>query len=323
MRPALTELSLGCAQLGNLYRAISEEQAHATVDAAWDAGIRYFDTAPHYGLGLSERRLGDALAGRPRDAFVVSTKVGRRLEPLPGPEGHDNEGFDVAATHRRIWDFTRDGILRSLEESLERLRLERVDVAYIHDPDDHYREALDLAYPALDELRAQGAVSAIGVGMNQSAMLADFARNTDMDFLMLAGRYTLLEQDALDDLLPVCERRGIGIVAAGVFNSGLLSRSAPAEHAKYDYADAPANLVERARRIAEVCQRHGSSLPAAALAFPLTHPAVVSVCVGARSAAQIERNARLLRERVPAELWAELKAENLLRPDAPVPVPVG
>ena len=290
------------------------------MDAAWDAGIRYFDTAPHYGLGLSERRLGEALTRRPREAYVVSTKVGRRLEPLPDPRGQDSEGFAVPATHRRVWDFTRDGVRRSLEESLQRLRLDRIDIAYIHDPDEHYREALEQAYPALEELRAQGAVSAIGAGMNQSAMLADFARDTDMDLLMLAGRYTLLEQDALDDLLPLCERRGIGVVAAGVFNSGLLSRSTPAEAARYDYAEAPAELVERARRIAEVCERHGSSLPAAALAFPLAHPAVVSVCVGARSPAQVERNVRLLRGGVPTELWAELKAENLLRPDAPVPI---
>ena len=320
LRPRLSRLSLGCAQLGNLYRAISDEQAHATVAAAWDAGIRDFDTAPHYGLGLSERRLGHALAGRPRDAFRVSTKVGRLLERVSLPEGQDGEGFEVPATHRRVWDFTRDGVFRSLEESLERLHLDRVDIVYIHDPDDHYREALDQAYPALEELRAQGAISAIGAGMTQSAMLADFARNTDVDVLMLAGRYTLLEQDALDDLLPVCERRRIGVVAAGVFNSGLLSQPTPAEHAKYDYADAPPRMVERARRIAEVCERHGTSLPAAALAFPLAHPAVVSVCVGARSPEQVERNASLLRAGVPAELWAELKSENLLRSDVPVPV---
>lgn len=291
------------------------------MDAAWDGGIRYFDTAPHYGLGLSERRLGDALAGRPREDFVVSSKVGRRLDPLSAPEGRDPEGFDVPASHRRVWDFTRDGVLRSVEESLERLGLDRVDIAYIHDPDDHYREALDQAYPALEELRSQGVVSAIGAGMNQSAMLADFARNTDMDVLMLAGRYTLLEQDALDDLLPVCEKRGIGIGAAGAFNSGLLSRPVPAVDAKYDYSEAPSELVERACRSAEVCERHASSLPAVALVFPLANPAVASVCVGARSPAQVERNVQLLRTGVPSEVWAALKAENLLRPDAPVPGP--
>ena len=315
----LTELSLGGAQLGNLYRAITDEQARATVDAAWDRGIRYFDTAPHYGLGLSERRLGAALAGRPRSEHVLSTKVGRRLEPL-SPSGRlDDEGFDVTATHRRVWDFSRDGVLRSLEESLQRLGVDAVDIVYLHDPDEHRREVLDTAYPALEELRGQGVVSAIGAGMNQTAMLADFARDTDMDVLMLAGRYTLLEQSALDDLLPVCERRGIGIVAAGVFNSGLLARRAPADAAKYDYVDAPEALVLRARRMAEICERHGTSLPAVALAFPLAHPAVVSVCVGARSPEQIERNTGLHRSGVPAAVWGELKEQGLLRADAPVP----
>ena len=315
----LTELSLGCAQLGNLYRSITDEQARATVDTAWEVGIRYFDTAPHYGLGLSERRLGSALAGRRRSEYVLSTKVGRRLEPLSLAGRRDDEGFDVAATHRRVWDFSRDGVLRSIEESLERLGMDAVDIVYLHDPDEYRREALDTAYPALEELRAQGVVSAIGAGMNQTAMLADFARHTDMDVLMLAGRYTLLEQSALDDLLPVCERRGIGIVAAGVFNSGLLARRAPADGAKYDYDDAPEELVLRARRMAEICERHGTSLPAVALAFPLAHPAVLSLCVGARSPEQIRRNIDLYRLGVPAAVWGELKEQDLLRPDAPVP----
>jgi D-threo-aldose 1-dehydrogenase len=316
----LTELSLGCAQLGNLYRAIPDAQAVATVDSAWEQDIRYFDTAPHYGLGLSERRLGLALAGRPRGDYVLSTKVGRRLEPLSPSERLDDGGFDVPATHRRVWDFSRDGVLRSLEESLQRLGLDAVDIVYLHDPDDHRREVLDSAYPALEELRAQGVVSAIGAGMNQTEMLADFARHTDMDLLMLAGRYTLLEQSALDDLLPVCEQRGIGIVAAGVFNSGLLARRTPGGDAKYNYDDAPEALVMRARQMAEICERHGTSLPAAALAFPLAHPAVLSVCVGARSPEQVERNVELHRSGVPATVWAELQDQGLLRPDAPVPV---
>jgi D-threo-aldose 1-dehydrogenase len=318
--PRLTELSLGCSQLGNLYRAITDEQARATVDAAWEHGIRYFDTAPHYGLGLSERRLGAALAGRPRGDYVLSTKVGRVLEPVSHAEGVDDEGFEVPATHRRVWDFSRDGVLRSLDESLVRLGLDRVDVVYLHDPDEHYREALDTAYPTLEELRAQGMVSAIGAGMNQTAMLADFARHTDMDILMLAGRYTLLEQTALDDLLPMCEQRGIRIVAAGVFNSGLLSSEAPAPDGKYDYGEPPPALLRRIRRIAEVCAAHGTSVPAAALALPLAHPAVVSVCVGARSREQVERNVSLHREGVPTGLWEELKAEGLLRADAPSPL---
>jgi D-threo-aldose 1-dehydrogenase len=317
--PSLTEISLGCAQLGNLYTAITDDEACATVDAAWEQGIRYFDTAPHYGLGLSELRLGAALAGRPRDDYVLSTKVGRLLEPRSDPYGRDDEGFAVPATHRRVWDFSREGVLRSLEASLERLGLDRVDIVYLHDPDDHHAEALGTAYPALEELRAQGTVSAVGAGMNQTTMLADFARHTDMDVLMLAGRYTLLEQGALDELLPVCEQRGTAVVAAGVFNSGLLARCTPADDARHNYADAPQELIARARDIATICQRHETSLPATALAFPLAHPAVISVCVGARSPEQIERNLRHHRSGIPATVWSELSAEGLLRPDAPVP----
>ena len=307
----LTEISLGCAQLGNLYRAISDDQARATVDAAWARGVRYFDTAPHYGLGLSERRLGAALADRPRDEYIVSTKVGRLLEPAAVVTGRDDDGFDVPATHRRVWDFSRDGVLRSLESSIERLGLDRVDIVYLHDPDDHWEDALRFAYPALEELRAQGLVSAIGAGMNQTAMLADFARHTDMDTFMVAGRYTLLEQGALDELLPLCAARGIGVVAAGVFNSGLLACDEPQERARYDYGEAPDGLVARARRLASVCSTFGVSLPAAAIAFPLAHPAVVSVCIGARSAAQLERNVDLYEAGVPDGLWAAVGAGGI------------
>jgi D-threo-aldose 1-dehydrogenase len=315
----LTELSLGCAQLGNLYSAITDDQARATVDAAWDLGIRYFDTAPHYGLGLSERRLGEALSDRPRGEYLLSTKAGRLLEPMNPPGDLDDGGFDVPATHRRIWDFSRDGILRSLEASLERLGVDFVDIVLLHDPDEHRREVLDTAYPALEELRSQGVVSAIGAGMNQTEMLADFSRHTDMDIFMLAGRYTLLEQSALDDLLPRCQERGIGVVAAGVFNSGLLARSTPTTDSRYNYGDAPEGLVARAGRLAEVCATQGTSLPAVALSFPLAHPSVVSVCVGARSPEQIKRNIDLYHEGVPVGVWAALKEADLLRADAPVP----
>jgi D-threo-aldose 1-dehydrogenase len=225
----------------------------------------------------------------------------------------------VPASHRRVWDFSRDGILRSLEGSLDRLGLDRVDVVYLHDPDDHRDEAIREGYPALEELRAQGVVRAIGAGMNQSEMLADFVRHTDMDLLMLAGRYTLLDQSALDDLLPLCEESGVRVVAAGVFNSGILARSRPADGARYNYGEAPQQIVEQARRIDEVCGRYRVELPAAALQFPLAHAAIVSVCVGARSPEQVEQNARLSRAPIPAELWRELRAEGLLRPDAPVP----
>jgi D-threo-aldose 1-dehydrogenase len=317
--PPLTELSLGCSQLGNLHHAIDDDTARATVDAAWDEGVRYFDTAPHYGLGLSERRLGAALATRPRAAYVVSTKVGRLLEPLAAVRGQDTEGFAVAATHRRIWDFSRDGVRRSIDESLQRLGLDRVDIAYLHDPDDHLEQVLAAGYPALEELRDEGVVAAIGAGMNQAPMLAEIGRNTDVDLVMLAGRYTLLEQGALDDLLPVCERRGIGVVAAGVFNSGVLAHSDPPEVATYDYDRAPADVLDRARRIAKVCERHGTTLPEAAIAFPLGHPAVVSVCVGTRSPEQVRRNARSLGAPIPQALWDELREQGLLHAQAPVP----
>ena len=314
LRPGilLTPLSLGCAQLGNLSSEVSDDDAMATVDAAWSLGIRYFDTAPHYGLGLSERRLGAALRSRPRSAYAVSSKVGRLLEPLDSVRGLDDGGFVVPATHRRVFDFSRDGILRSLAESLERTGLDRLDIVYLHDPDDYLADVLSTGYPTLDDLRSEGVVRAVGAGMNDATALATLVQRTDMDVVMLAGRYTLLEQDSLDDLLPLCVERDVAVVAAGVFNSGVLARPNPRPGATYNYAD-------RAQAIAAVCERHGTTLPAAALAFPLAHPAVVSVCVGARSPAQIERNAALYDETIPGDLWTELKAERLLREDAPVP----
>ena len=315
----MSELSLGCAQLGNLYREVGDADAQATVDAAWELGVRYFDTAPHYGLGLSERRLGAALASRQREQYVISSKVGRLLEPIRNPVGLDDDGYLVPATHRRVWDFSRDGIRRSLTQSLERLGLDRVDIVYLHDPDEHWAEVIETGYPALAELRDQGVVKAIGAGMNQASMLADLIRETDVDVVMLAGRYTLLEQDSLDDLLPLCAERGVGVVAAGVFNSGLLAHPQPPSDAKFNYATAPRKLLDRARTIAAICDRHGTTLPAAAIAFPLAHPAVVSVCLGARSAEQVQRNVARYGEPIPAGLWSELKASGLLRPDAPVP----
>ena len=317
--PALSELSLGCAQLGNLYREVDDAEAQATVDAAWKLGVRYFDTAPHYGLGLSERRLGAALASRPRDSYVLSSKIGRLLEPVSVVAGLDDDGYVVPATHRRVWDFGRDGIRRSIEESLRRLGLDRIDIAYLHDPDNHIDDVLATGFPALAELRDEGTVAAIGAGMNDATLLARLVHATDMDVVMLAGRYTLLEQDSLDDLLPLCVERGVGLVAAGVFNSGLLARPQPSSKAKYDYETAPRELVDRARAIAAVCDRHGTSLPAAAIALPLAHTAVVSVCLGARSARQVQQNVALYGKPIAADLWSELKASGLLRADAPVP----
>lgn len=316
----LTVLGFGGSMLGNLYRATTDEQGVDAVDTAWQAGVRYFDTAPHYGLGLSERRLGRFLAQRPRDDFVVSTKVGRRLVDDPsGATRRDDAGFDVPASARRVWDFSRDGVLRSLDSSLERLGMDRVDVVYLHDPDDHWERAVGEGFPALAQLRAEGVVRAIGAGMNQSAMLARFVRETDMDVVMIAGRYTLLEQGALPDLLPATLERGVAVVAASVFNSGVLASPRPAPGAKYNYAAAPQDLLDRARRMAAVCERHGTTLPAAALHFPLGHPAVSSVVIAVKDGAEMRANAAAFRNGVPAAAWAELRAEGLLPPGAPVP----
>ncbi|RKN45304.1 aldo/keto reductase [Micromonospora endolithica] len=319
-RPAvrLTELGLGASQGGNLYRATTDEDFAAAVDTAWEAGIRYYDTAPHYGLGLSERRLGAALRHRPRDEYVVSTKVGRLLVPSP-EDAHlrDPDGFDVPASHRRVWDFSRGGVRRSLEASLDRTGLDRIDVVYLHDPDDHWEQAASEAVPALVELRDQGVVGAIGAGMNQSAMLARFVREADIDVVMCAGRYTLLDQDAAADLLPAAESRGVAVVIAGVYNSGLLSRDRPPADARYDYQRAPGELIERARRIAAVCETYGVTLPQAALAFVRRHPAVVSTVVGVRDGSQAAEAVRRSAAVVPDDLWDALAAAGLLAAPPP------
>ncbi|MEU1181517.1 aldo/keto reductase [Streptomyces sp. NPDC005820] len=313
----LTELGFGASVIGNLYRVTPAEDAAAAVEAAWEAGVRYFDTAPHYGLGLSERRLGSALRDRPRDAYVVSSKVGRLLVPNEDPRGIDDEGFVVRDDLRRRWDFSRDGVLRSIEGTLERMGLDRLDVVYLHDPDDHWRQAAEEAMAALAELRDQGLIGAIGAGMNQSAMLARFVRETAADVVMLAGRYTLLDQSALDDVLPAALALGKSVVAVGVFNSGLLSRDRPAEGMKYDYQDAPPALVARARAMADVCAAHGTSLPAAAIAFPHTHPAIINVTLGMRNPEQVRRNVELHDQLIPDGLWDDLRAQGLIRSDVP------
>ncbi|MCX2953203.1 aldo/keto reductase [Lentzea sp. NEAU-D7] len=318
MKVAVSRLGFGAAPIGNLYREISDEEALGAVEAAWQTGVRYFDTAPHYGLGLSERRLGLGLAGRPRAEYVLSTKVGRLLEPFDG-SGLDDEGFAVPKNFRRVRDYSADGVKRSLESSLERLGTDRVEIVYIHDPDDFWDEAFGEAYPALEELRSQGVVGAIGVGMNQWEMPERFVRETDIDVVMLAGRYTLLEQPALPSFLPACVERGVSVVACGVFNSGLLSKPVVAADAKYNYEEAPSELVERARAIAGVCGRHGVTLPEAAIQFALGHPAVVSVVVGARTAEQMTANAEYFSASIPEDLWSELKALNLIDPEVPTP----
>ncbi|MFD5747475.1 aldo/keto reductase [Streptomyces sp. NPDC127033] len=313
----LTELGFGASVIGNLYRVTPAQDATDAVGAAWDAGIRSFDTAPHYGLGLSEHRLGAALRHRPRDEYVVSSKVGRLLVPNEAQCGVDTEGFVVRDDLRRQWDFSRDGVLRSIEDTLRRTGLDRLDIVYLHDPDDHWPQAADQAMPALAELRDQGVVGAIGAGMNQSAMLARFLRETPADVVMLAGRYTLLDQAALDDALPAARETGKSVVAVGVFNSGLLSRDRPAEGMKYDYQDAPPELVERALRIAKICEQHGTTLPVAALAFPFTHPSIINVTLGMRNTEQVKRNVELHRRQIPAGLWDDLRVQGLIRSDVP------
>ncbi|MEV6237676.1 aldo/keto reductase [Lentzea sp. NPDC051838] len=312
-------LGLGTSPLGSLYTEVTDREARAVVDAAWESGVRIFDTAPHYGLGLAERRLGEALRDRPRDEFVLSTKVGRLLVPDPDATGLDPEGFAVPATLRREWDFSADGVRRSLESSLERLGLDRVDVVYVHDPDDHWEQAAGEAIPALVELREQGVIGAIGAGMNQWQMLARFVRESDVDVVLLAGRYTLLEQPALAELLPLCAERGVDVLAAGLFNSGLLARQDVPADATYDYATAPAAVVDRARRIAAVCARHGTTLPAVALWFPFGHPAVTGALIGARAESEIHANVAALASPPPADLWADLRSEGLLGLDVPTP----
>jgi D-threo-aldose 1-dehydrogenase len=300
----VTELSFGGAAIGNLFTEVTDSDARAAVDAAWDGGIRTFDTAPHYGLGLSERRLGDALRHRPRDEYVISTKVGRLLRPAGPPYGRDPEGFAVPANHVREFNYSADGVRRSLEASLGRLGMDRVDLALIHDPDDHGEQAFREAYPALEKLRGEGMVGAIGAGMNQARMLTRFVTDTDIDVVLAAGRYTLLDRSAADALLPAALDHGVSVIAGGVFNSGLLA--APVPGAKYDYQAAPDELIGRARQLESACARYGVPLRAVAARFPLSHPAVASVLIGARTAAEITDAIRLRAIDIPKELWITL-----------------
>jgi D-threo-aldose 1-dehydrogenase len=309
----LSRLGFGGAAIGNLYTAVDDATARAAIDAAWDSGVRYFDTAPHYGLGLSERRVGEALRERPRAEFVLSTKVGRILEPVSAdPDAKDDQGFDVPAAYARRWDFSGDGVRRSIDESLGRLGLDHIDIAYIHDPDDHVEQALDEAYPALEKLREEGVIGAIGVGMNQSAVPTRFVTETDIDVVLLAGRYTLLDQSGADDLLPAAQKRGVAVVLGGVFNSGLLAD--PRAAATYNYQPASAEILRRALEIEAVCADHGVPLRAAALQFGFTRPAVASVLVGVRDAEQARDCAAMAGVPVPQTLWQELRERGLLSP---------
>ena len=319
---AVTRLGFGGASIGGLFTAVRDEDAIATVERAWDLGIRTFDVAPLYGLGAAERRMGRALAGRPRDEFVLSTKVGRLVVPRdsisPGADVDEQDGsYPHSDPVGLVFDYSGDGVRRSIEASLERLGLDRIDIALIHDPDDHWDAAIGEAYPALARLRDEGVIRAIGAGMNQSAMLARFAREGDFDVFLLAGRYTLLDQEALAELLPLCVERGIGILIGGAMNSGVLADPRPGS--RFNYVPAPDAVVERARRLAEVCERNDVPLRAAAIQFPLAHPAVRSLIAGVRRIDHLEEYPELMRQPIPADLWTELRAEGLISDEAPVP----
>ncbi|WP_328467974.1 aldo/keto reductase [Actinoplanes sp. NBC_00393] len=308
----VTRLGMGLAPIGGLYSPVGDQVAREAVDAAWEHGIRFFDTAPLYGAGLSERRAGAALHGR--NGYTLSTKVGRRLRKNNGePETMWAEAGDAAP----VWDFSADGVRASHQESLDRLGLDRVDLLHLHDPDDHYADAVGTALPALVELRREGRIGAVSAGMNQSAMLTEFARTGHFDCFLLAGRYSLLDHSGLADLLPECERRGISVIVGGVYNSGVLADPRPG--ASFDYRPAPPVVIARAQAMAQVCERHGVPLRAAALQFPLGHPAVASVLVGTRSPEEAADAAAMASVKIPGELWRDLVAAWLLDPEVPVP----
>lgn len=325
-----TELGFGAAPLGNLYRAISDGAGRATLDAAWDAGIRTYDTAPLYGLGLSETRLNPFLRAHPRREVTVSTKVGRLLEVVPASKRTGVGKFFDVPSRREVYDYSRDGILRSLELSLERLGLDAVDILYVHDldarvhgtraeSDRRVEEFMASGYDALVRLRDEGVIRAFGAGLNEWQVCEDLARRGDFDLFLLAGRYTLLEQEALASFLPLCEARNIGIVLGGPYNSGILATGAK-PGAFYDYEPAPQPVLDRVARIERVCAAHGVPLATAALQFPLRHPAVVSVIPGGQRPEEVAANAAALATRVPPALWSDLKSEGLVRADAPVAV---
>ena len=325
---SFTELGFGGAPLGNLYRPMTEKEARVMLETVWASGCRYFDTAPLYGLGLSETRLNGFLRPKPRDSYLISTKVGRLLE-LCKPDERTGRGFFFETPSRRArFDYSYGGVMRSLEFSLERLGLDRIDIVFVHDVDilthgadafeGRVKELLDGGYRALDALRAAGAVKAIGAGVNEWEAAETLARAGDFDVFLLAGRYTLLEQKALASFLPYCQEKGIGVVVGGPFNSGILATGVKAD-SHYNYGPAPDAIKDRVRQIQQICKAHRVKLPEAALRFPLGHPAVVSVIAGAQRASEAKRNAAMMNAKIPQALWRALKAESLLRADAPTP----
>ncbi len=319
---SFTELGFGSAPLGNLYAAISDEQAEATLNAAWRAGIRYFDTAPLYGLGLSETRLNHFLRQQKRDSYVISTKVGRLLEVCPPAQRTGIGKFFNTPSRREKFDYSYDGVMRSLEFSLERLGLDHIDVLFVHDcdvfthgsedaRDTHVKTLMDSGYKALVKLRDEKVIKAFGAGVNEWQVCQTLAQAGDFDLFLLAGRYTLLEQEALNSFLPLCEERGIGIVLGGPYNSGILASGAK-PGAYYNYSVAPKPILQRVAAIEKVCKAHKIKLPEAALRFPLLNPAVVSVIPGATTPQQVALNIKTLKSKIPKALWKDLKAEGLM-----------
>ncbi|MFL5251793.1 MAG: aldo/keto reductase [Rhodopila sp.] len=319
----VTVLGLGTATLGGSRFKVTQEEGQAIVSAAWDAGVRYFDTAPYYGVGAAEHRVGDTLRDHDRDDWVLSTKVGRLLRPktdtAPSPDGRLSPlPFSV------VYEYSYDGIMRSVEDSYQRLGLARIDILYVHDigvyqhgreaNTRHFKVLRDSGYKALEELKRNGTVSAIGIGVNEKEVLIDALGFGDWDAFLLAGRYTLLEQGPLEDLIPLCQQRGTSLVIGGPLNSGIL-----AGRDTWNYEKAPPEIAERVRRIEAVCQAHNVPLPAAALQFPLAHPVVASVIPGPRNVAEFQENLKLFTMKIPAGLWSDLRAQGLLHPDAPVP----
>jgi D-threo-aldose 1-dehydrogenase len=312
----VTSIGLGSAPLGGLFTPVSDADAEATIERAWSLGVRFFDTAPLYGFGLAERRMGAFLRRKPRESYAISTKVGRLLR-APDDDPAEDDHYKAGQRERPVFDFSYDGVMRSVEESLARLGLDRVDVLLVHDPDDHYDDALTGAFRALERLRAEGTVKAIGAGMNQSEMLVRFAEAVPVDCFLLAGRYTLLDQGALDALFPVCEARNIGILLGGIYNSGILAN--PGAGAKFNYQDADAVLVARALELDELCRKHGTNLKAAALQFCMAHPAVTVAVMGARNADEVADNFAMSETAVPQAFWQELRARKLVDARAPLP----
>ena len=313
----VTRLGLGCAAIGGLYGDIPDDQATQVVHKALDLGLNLFDTAPLYGSGKSEERLGRALRNVPRDAYVLASKVGRLLVASDDDQ-RDGSIFDNPPPFKPVFDFSYDGVMRSLEESLKRLGVDRIDILHIHDPDAHWKEAIEGAYPALERLRAEGVISAVSAGMNQWEMLARFAREGEFDCFLLAGRYSLLDQSALDELLPLCTEKNIGIMAGGTYNSGILAKGAK-PGATYNYGEAPADIMQKAQAIEAVAERHGVDVKAAASQFVFAHPAITCIIPGTRQPARVEENFNLLIDKIPSAFWDDLRAESLVHESAPLP----